>query len=603
MTNVNDALVRTLLFACCTWIVVAGIDYKRFERQRNKEFSDKLFGADCPFKGEYKASDSVAPTIAISVFVRNKEYALPYFLKCLLDLDYPKDRISLWFVADHNRDNSVEVVENFLTVYKHEYHATQLDVDNTKIEYASQRGDLDWPNERYIHIMKLRQKAVERAMDQWADYAFLVDADNLILNPCTLWLLTSRDQGIVAPMLDTTLSYSNFWCDYNKDTGYYLRSDDYLPIRNREKSGVYQVALVHSAMLIDLTYMISRNFKFWPPAKGYPYNMDDFVVMVYNAATAQVPLYIDNSEIYGYMPYPLDASQDLNAEITNFVHMIQEFMTENPVGIGFIPQRLHNLGTDVLTTTTDIGFDNVYMINLERRPDRYIQMDTKLKMLGIEYEHFHAVDAKKMNESYLDELGVKMLDGYVDPFRDRPLTYGEIGCFLSHYFIWKDIVDKKYNEVVVFEDDVRFEANFLEGLNKVKDDIETNDLDWDLIYIGRKKLKSKDEEVLVEGTNNIVWAGYSYWTVGYLLSRSGAEKLLAGNPLEKMVPVDEYIPIMFDKHPMEKYWEQFPERNLKGYSAEPLLIYPTHYTGQTNYYSDTEYSVPIAAPDTKKDEL
>ena len=53
----------------------------------------------------------------------------------------------------------------------------------------------------------------------------------------------------------------------------------------------------------------------------------------------------------------------------------------------------------------------------------------------------------------------------------------------------------------------------------------------------------------VNGTTNLVWADYSYWTVGYLLSLNGAKKLLEGKPLGKMVPVDEYLPIMYDKHP------------------------------------------------------
>ena len=47
----------------------------------------------------------------------------------------------------------------------------------------------------------------------------------------------------------------------------------------------------------------------------------------------------------------------------------------------------------------------------------------------------------------------------------------------------------------------------------------------------------------------LVWAHYSYWTLGYMLHRKGALKLLGQNPLNKMVPIDEYIPIMFDKHP------------------------------------------------------
>ena len=61
---------------------------------------------------------------------------------------------------------------------------------------------------------------------------------------------------------------------------------------------------------------------------------------------------------------------------------------------------------------------------------------------------------------------------------------------------------------------------------------------------------STTEEQFVPGTSNIVYALYSYWTLGYVIRLSGAKKLIAGNPLPKMVPVDEYIPIMFDQHPM-----------------------------------------------------
>lgn len=39
------------------------------------------------------------------------------------------------------------------------------------------------------------------------------------------------------------------------------------------------------------------------------------------------------------------------------------------------------------------------------------------------------------------------------------------------------------------------------------------------------------------------------------------------------------------------YMEQFEERNLKAFSAEPLLVFPTHYTGDAGYISDTETSV------------
>jgi collagen beta-1,O-galactosyltransferase len=67
-------------------------------------------------------------------------------------------------------------------------------------------------------------------------------------------------------------------------------------------------------------------------------------------------------------------------------------------------------------------------------------------------------------------------------------------------------------------------------------------------YVGRKRLQSEDEPD-VKGSKHLVWVGYSYWTLGYLLSNSGAKKLLDASPLTKLLPVDEYLPIMFDRHP------------------------------------------------------
>jgi len=67
-------------------------------------------------------------------------------------------------------------------------------------------------------------------------------------------------------------------------------------------------------------------------------------------------------------------------------------------------------------------------------------------------------------------------------------------------------------------------------------------------YLGRKILRS-DMESWVDGTSSIVWPHYSYWTLGYMLTYRGAWKLIQQNPLGKLVPVDEYLPIMFDKHP------------------------------------------------------
>ncbi len=73
-------------------------------------------------------------------------------------------------------------------------------------------------------------------------------------------------------------------------------------------------------------------------------------------------------------------------------------------------------------------------------------------------------------------------------------------------------------------------------------------------YFGRKQVNPGKEEA-VENIRNLVVADYSYWTLSYAISQQGAQKLLNAEPLSKMLPVDEFLPIMYDKHP--KYvWQQ-----------------------------------------------
>ncbi|NXK54123.1 GT251 galactosyltransferase, partial [Chauna torquata] len=68
-------------------------------------------------------------------------------------------------------------------------------------------------------------------------------------------------------------------------------------------------------------------------------------------------------------------------------------------------------------------------------------------------------------------------------------------------------------------------------------DLEEEGLDWDLIYIGRKRMQVEHPEKSVPHVRNLVEADYSYWTLGYVISLQGARKLLAAEPLSKMLPV------------------------------------------------------------------
>ena len=83
-----------------------------------------------------------------------------------------------------------------------------------------------------------------------------------------------------------------------------------------------------------------------------------------------------------------------------------------------------------------LGFDEIFLVNLERRPDRRERMGFNIDMLGIDYKWVPAMDGRTIDEDFLAREGIKMLPEFSEPFHGRALTYGEIGCFLSHYRLW-----------------------------------------------------------------------------------------------------------------------------------------------------------------------
>nr|XP_048717959.1 procollagen galactosyltransferase 2 isoform X2 [Caretta caretta] len=366
--------------------------------------------------------------------------------------------------------------------------------------------------------------------------------------------------------------------------GYYRKTPDYSLIREWKRLGCFAVPMVHSTFLIDLRKEASDKLMFYPPHQDYTWTFDDIIVFAFSSRQAGIQMYICNRERYGFLPVPLKLHQTLQEDVENFIHVTIEAMIDHPP---IEPSQYISIPSK---HPDKMGFDEIFMINLKRRKDRRDRMLRTLYEQEIAVNIVEAVDGKALNTSQLKALNIDMLPGYQDPYSSRPLTRGEIGCFLSHYYIWKEVVNRELEKTLVIEDDVRFEHQFKRKLMKLMDDIEQVQLDWELIYIGRKRMQVQRPEKAVPNVMNLVEADYSYWTLGYAISFEGAQKLIGAEPFSKMLPVDEFLPIMYNKHPVEKYKEYYESRDLKAFSAEPLLVYPTHYTGQPGYLSDTETS-------------
>ncbi|XP_064416916.1 procollagen galactosyltransferase 1 [Latimeria chalumnae] len=526
----------------------------------------------------------LAPRVLLALISRNSAHSLPYFLGCVDRLNYPKERMAVWVATDHNIDNTTEALREWLINVQHQYHYVEWRPMAEPRSYEDEEGPKHWSSARYEHVMKLRQAALNSAREMWADYILFVDTDNLLTNPETLNLLIAENKTVVAPMLESRAAYSNFWCGMTSQ-GYYKRTPAYMPMRKRDRHGCLAVPMVHSTFLIDLRKEASLDLAFYPPHPDYTWAFDDIIVFAFSCKQAEIQMFVCNWETYGYLPVPLRSHSTLLDEVENFLHVQLEIMARNP------PVEPSDYVYLSPKFPDKMGFDEVFLINLKRRKDRRDQMLQALYEQGIESKIIEAVDGKFLNNSQIENLGIRMLPGYSDPYHSRPLTKGELGCFLSHYNIWKEIVERGLKKSLVFEDDLRFEVFFKRRLMNLMYEVEEEELDWDLIYIGRKRMQVEHSEKAVPNVRNLVEADYSYWTLGYVISLQGAQKLLAAEPLLKMLPVDEFLPVMYNKHPVSDYMEHFENRNLQAFSAEPLLVFPTHYTGDPGYISDTETSV------------
>uniref|UniRef100_A0A8D3BDI8 Cerebral endothelial cell adhesion molecule n=2 Tax=Scophthalmus maximus TaxID=52904 RepID=A0A8D3BDI8_SCOMX len=522
------------------------------------------------------------PTVVIAIVARNAAHSLPYYLGALERLNYPRGRISVWAATDHNADNTTAMLKEWLTVMQKYYHYVEWRPMDQPTSYAGELGPKHWPNSRYEYVMKLKQAALNFARKRWADYILYADTDNILTNPETLNLMIAENKSVIAPMLDSQGAYSNYWCGITPQ-GYYRRTAEYFPTRHRHRLGCFPVPMVHSTVLLDLRKEGMKKLAFFPPREDYSWPYDDIIVFAFSCRAAEIQMYLCNKERYGFLNVPSSPHHTLEDDRLNFVHVHLESMIDGP------PMHPSRFVHTLIKQRDLMGFDEIYLINLRRRLDRRDRMLFSLNELEIDVKVVDAVDGNALNSSDIKILGVDLLPGYYDPFSGRTLTKGEVGCFLSHYFIWKEMVDVQMDKALVLEDDVRFQANFKRRVLRLMEEVEQVELDWDIIYFGRKQVNPGNEEA-VENVHNLVLAGYSYWTLSYAISLQGAQKLLNAEPLSKMLPVDEFLPIMYDKHPNEDYKSHFPNRNLRAFSTHPLLVQPCHYAGDPEWVSDTETS-------------
>ena len=111
----------------------------------------------------------------------------------------------------------------------------------------------------------------------------------------------------------------------------------------------------------------------------------------------------------------------------------------------------------------------VFVINLQRAKDRRKHIERHLTDLGVDFEFFDAVDGLKLT----DEDFEKYCNLEVTTKNPVWFTKGMIGACLSHYFLYKKILDEGHSSACVLEDDVVLQKDFKSMLANLEQHIES----------------------------------------------------------------------------------------------------------------------------------
>ena len=160
----------------------------------------------------------------------------------------------------------------------------------------------------------------------------------------------------------------------------------------------------------------------------------------------------------------------------------------------------------------------VYLINLDRRPDRLAEMTERLNALGLEFERVSAVDAKTAKFVWQ----VSWWKAVVYKLGHLP-TRGAIACYYSHRYIWGDMIAKDISHALVFEDDAEV-IEWDDALAKIN----LRDFELDLLRLQYTEASTwidygfDGQEMNIAGHKAV--NEMSYGTVAYLITIAGAKK-------------------------------------------------------------------------------
>ena len=166
---------------------------------------------------------------------------------------------------------------------------------------------------------------------------------------------------------------------------------------------------------------------------------------------------------------------------------------------------------------------NIFCINLKRRPDRWQNAQTEFARIGLTgVERFEAYDGATLDKNVLSQY--------------PGLKPGEVGAIISHRFVLEYAIELKCPNYTVFEDDIAFHHDFPAIFTKF---IQQVPPDWQMLYLGANHCNG-----WMQISPNVLQMKGSRTIHGVIVRNTAYAPLLQAFNRFKTLPADDIFLIM-----------------------------------------------------------
>lgn len=199
----------------------------------------------------------------------------------------------------------------------------------------------------------------------------------------------------------------------------------------------------------------------------------------------------------------------------------------------------------------------IYLINLDGSDARLHSAREQFNAAGLSFERVPAFDGRGLRIDQFPDYDAEAALCYMG----RPLSGGEIGCYLSHLDCARRFLATRAPLGIVFEDDLKLVPGFAEGLDRLLACL-AGLAAWDLVNIGANKHKIYTTLAGFEAKGRAYTLTQAHYfpmtTAGLIWSRAGAIRFVEEHD-RIWTPIDNYL----------RHWQT---RTGRGLAVWPPLV-------------------------------